>query len=155
MDIEVACRVHGQALLAYFCARVQQVDAEDLLQKVWIAALKRPDSLAGIDLRRWLFRVAHNEWVSFVRKNATGNEVPLGGIDPPLPPQPDDGERIAALRACIEKLSKEFRKVVQGRLRGESSKDIATQVGTDAAAVDKQFYMAKKELMKCPGANEP
>ncbi len=155
MDIEVAYREHGQALLAYFCARVQQVDAEDLLQIVWIAAHKRPDSLVGIDLRRWLFRVAHNALVSFLIRNPGGGVIPLGEVDPPLPPQPDDGERIAALRACIEKLSKEFRKVVQGRLRGESSKVIATQLGIDAAKVDKQFYMAKKELMKCPGANEP
>jgi RNA polymerase sigma factor (sigma-70 family) len=63
-----------------YCARMtgSAVDGEDLVQEVLLKALGARSTIAGIDnIEGWLFRIAHNASLDFLRARARSNVVPL------------------------------------------------------------------------------
>jgi RNA polymerase sigma-70 factor (ECF subfamily) len=160
MDIEAPYREHGPALLAYLCARLPRVVAEDIHHNVWIAALKHPTLLTGNDLRRWLFRVTKNALLDYVKKASTRrdksglNEGDVRHSGTSGFESMDAEDILAALRKCIEGLPEAFREVVRGKLAGESPDAIANRLGINRATVDTRFHRAKEQLAECTGANQ-
>ncbi len=69
-------RRHHQEIYRYRLAILRSPeDAEDALQATMAAALRSPRGGADIDLRPWLFRVAHNESISAMRRRRTDAEL--------------------------------------------------------------------------------
>ncbi|MCB0877185.1 MAG: RNA polymerase sigma factor, partial [Solirubrobacterales bacterium] len=70
-------RRHHQELYRYCLAILRdRDDAEDALQATMAAALRSlPGEEREIDLRPWLFRVAHNESISILRRSRDAAEV--------------------------------------------------------------------------------
>jgi RNA polymerase sigma-70 factor (ECF subfamily) len=63
-----------------YCARMtgSAVDGEDVVQDVLIKALGARSAIAGIDnIEGWLFRIAHNACLDFLRARARSNTVPI------------------------------------------------------------------------------
>lgn len=63
-----------------YCARMigSAIDGEDVVQEVLIKALGARPSIAGIDnIEGWLFRIAHNASLDFLRARARTDVVPL------------------------------------------------------------------------------
>jgi RNA polymerase sigma-70 factor, ECF subfamily len=74
-------RYHGRLL--YFIRRLLQNDeqAEDLVQEVWLAAYRQLPRLRQAELfRTWLYRIARNKALTFVRDRPPP-AVPLERID--------------------------------------------------------------------------
>lgn len=63
-----------------YCARMtgSAIDGEDVVQEVLIKALDARSSIAAIDnIEGWLFRIAHNASLDFLRARARNNTVAL------------------------------------------------------------------------------
>ena len=75
-------RRYHQDLYRYCLALLRdREDAEDALQATMVKALRAlPGERAKIELKPWLFRIAHNEAISLVRRRRPTDE-----IDPELP----------------------------------------------------------------------
>jgi RNA polymerase sigma-70 factor (ECF subfamily) len=61
-----------------YCARMtgSVVDGEDVLQDAIVKAIRaRPDTSSIAQLEAWLFRVAHNTAIDFLRKRARQNDL--------------------------------------------------------------------------------
>jgi RNA polymerase sigma factor (sigma-70 family) len=109
---EIYARYH-QALYRY-CRSILRSDhdASDALQATMLKALTAlPGEQRRIDLKPWLYRVAHNESISILRD--PGRTKPLEDAAPARVPEPhqalEDRERIRALLADLTRLSDQQR----------------------------------------------
>jgi RNA polymerase sigma-70 factor (ECF subfamily) len=61
-----------------YCARMtgSVIDGEDVLQDAFVKAIRaRPDTIGVAQLEAWLFRIAHNAAIDFLRKRARQNAL--------------------------------------------------------------------------------
>src|SRR5579875_2134131 len=98
---------YHQPLYRYCRALLRNdVDAQDALQSTFVsalAALQRNQRQAP--LRPWLFRIAHNEAISLLRRARRDGEPPALPA-PPAPPTPDEQlQARARLRLLVADLS--------------------------------------------------
>ena len=71
---------HAERIYRYVLARVSlPADAEDVTAEVFLRAMKglRSYKMKGIPFIAWLFRIAHNEAVNFLKKRTRRGEMPL------------------------------------------------------------------------------
>jgi RNA polymerase sigma factor (sigma-70 family) len=140
---------HHQALYRY-CRSIlgSDEDAQDALQNTMLKALNAiPGEERTIALRPWLFRVAHNEAISLVRRrspaeapldeaNAAGSEV-----------DPATRERLRTLLADMAALPERQRSaLVMRELSGLSYREIAAALDTSPAAAKQAVYEARVTL---------
>jgi RNA polymerase sigma-70 factor (ECF subfamily) len=137
---------HDRGLRAFFARRLRPaVDVDDLCQHVWVKILatrqaRRAASDPRFDptrrFRPWLYRIAHNELVTFWRKSARirANERPLEhALSAPAPSHDPylEAERALALRACRESLSEPESTVLLLAAQGLTLADIGALFGRD------------------------
>lgn len=158
MDIEPAYESLAPRLLLYLSSRVPEAVAEELHHDVWVAALGEPGQLTGPDLSRWLFRVARNRLISYLRR-PTNRQESLGSTE--IVDQSEakahavNEDEVARLRFCVERLPPVYREVVRERLSGRTPDEIATQLGIARKTVDTRFYRSKEALRACIGDESP
>ena len=88
----------------YIVLRIRnEAEAEDMTQQVFLNVLKSISSFKwrGVPFSSWLFRIAHNQVVDYVRKKVRHVTVPL---DQPLPDSGDSPELVAERNLDIERL---------------------------------------------------
>ena len=88
----------------YIVLRIRnEAEAEDMTQQVFLNVLKSISSFKwrGVPFSSWLFRIAHNQVVDYVRKKARRVTVPL---DESLPDSGDSPEQVAERNLDIERL---------------------------------------------------
>jgi len=76
---------HFDKIYRYVALKIgDQMEAEDLTQQVFIKALQSISSFKwkGIPFSAWLFRIARNQVVDYVRKKKRQATVPLDESDP-------------------------------------------------------------------------
>jgi len=80
-----------------------KMEAEDITQQVFLNAIKAASSFRwrGIPVSAWLFRIAHNQVVDYLRKKARRATVPL---DENLVAAGDDPQSITERKLDIERL---------------------------------------------------
>jgi len=80
-----------------------KMEAEDITQQVFLNAIKSVSSFKwrGIPVSAWLFRIAHNQVVDYLRRKAKRAAVPLKEY---LVTAGDDPQSIAERKLDIEKL---------------------------------------------------
>jgi RNA polymerase sigma factor (sigma-70 family) len=144
---------HHQALYRY-CATIvrDDADAQDALQATWLhalLALRRGQRDAP--LRPWLFRIAHNESISILRRRARGREamvVPMGA-----PPSAEEDvlarERFTQMLEDLRTLPERARSaLVMRELTGLSHEEIAGALRITVAAAKQSVYEARCGLQE-------
>jgi RNA polymerase sigma factor (sigma-70 family) len=144
-------RRHHQELYRYCLAIVHdRDDAEDAMQATMVAALRAlPGEEREIAVRPWLFRVAHNESVSILRRRRER--------DPDVAALPDPGasqeaelatrERLRGLVADLGELPDRQRAaIVMRELSGLSDAEIGAALSCSPAAARQAVYEARTAL---------
>lgn len=142
---------HAAGLTTY-CRRVlrNDEDALDALQntmlKAWSALARRGDA----PLRPWLYRIAHNESVSVLRRRRPRGELPESAT-----PTADvhetvaEREELAAAIAGIEALTTRQRQALLMRVLGEATyDDIAATLQTSPEAARQSVMSARRALRR-------
>ncbi|HEX7180953.1 MAG TPA: sigma-70 family RNA polymerase sigma factor [Thermoanaerobaculia bacterium] len=137
--------------------------AEDLAQEVFIKAFRRLDTYdPERKLSSWLFKIAHNTTIDFLRRHAP-ETVPLeaekeddrGSLSAVLSDESSENPAAAAerrdmgraLERAISRLRTEYREaVVLFYLEGASYQDICEATGLPLGTVKTNLHRARKEL---------
>jgi RNA polymerase sigma-70 factor (ECF subfamily) len=138
-----------------------RTEAEDMTQQVFLNVLKSISSYKwqGMPFTSWLYRIAHNQVVDFLRKRSRRATVPL---DESIPSLRDDPESAAMQRLEIEglavaakKLTAAQQEVISLRFAAELSvAEVARVMGKSEGAVKALQHSAIVALRKTlsPGA---
>jgi len=127
----------------YIVIRIgNKTEAEDLTQQVFLKALKSISSFRwqGVPFSAWLYRIAHNQVVDYLRKNKKRVTVQL---DESLVSHEDDPQSTAERKLDIEQLvaatkqlTEAQREVISLRFAGELPvAEVAKVVGRSEGAV--------------------
>ena len=143
-------------VLYRYCRSIlrDESDAQDALQSTFtraLSALKRGQRSAP--LRPWLFRIAHNEAISVLRRRRRGEES-LATASLPVAASAEDqaGERarLAILLGDLAALPDRARSaLVMRELSGLSHEDIAIAMETTPGAAKQAIFEARRGLQEC------
>ncbi len=119
-----------------------RMEAEDITQQVFLNAIKAMSSFRwrGIPFSAWLFRIAHNQVVDYLRRKAKRAAAPLDEslVASDYDPQLIAGQRldIERLHSATGKLTPAQREVISLRFAGELSiAQVAKIMGKSEGAV--------------------
>ena len=128
-------------------------DAEDIAGDVFLKALKSLDSYEerGVPMQAWLFRIAHNLVVDYLRKKSRFSTVPVEMTELP---GDSDPEALAAqsiemekVRQAMTQLTPDQRQVIGMRfLGGLTSKEVAAIMKKSDGAVREMQRAAIERL---------
>jgi len=125
-------------------------DAQDALQNTMIKVLRAlPGEERRIELKPWLYRIAHNESIDLLRRRRETRELdaelPAGG--PGLAEEAAARERLRRLFADLEELPERQREtLVMRELAGLGFAEIAAAIGTTPAVARQTVYEARISL---------
>ena len=147
---------HVERVYRYLVSRLgQPADAEDVTAEVFIRAMKALPSYKarGTPLMAWLYRIAHNQAVNYLKKRTRHGERSLEDV---AAPSSDDPEREALNRAsfaeaerAMEGLTPLQRQVISLRFAGELSiAETATIMKRSQGAVKFLQYSALQALRR-------
>jgi len=132
-----------------------RTEAEDLTQQVFLNAIKSISSYKwkGMPFSAWLFRIAHNQIVDYLRKKsrqptvALDDSLPAGGNDPrQIAEQKLEIEQLAAATKELTKLQQE---VISLRFAGELPiAEVARIMGKSEGAIKALQHSAVAALRK-------
>lgn len=140
--------------LLYFVRRIlgDADGALDVLQSVWLLVFRQLGRLTAPQaFRVWLYRLAHNQAVTHLRRTAR-RESPLdeSGEDPPQAAADAGDERFEnaeLVHAALAALSDRHRRVLTLYFLEEMSVDeIAAVVGASAGTVKSRLFYARRAL---------
>ncbi len=143
-------RYHQQ--LYRYCRSLtrQDADAQDALQSAFtsaFSALRRGQRDAP--MRPWLFRIAHNECVSMLRRRRPEQE--LSDLTQPttvsLEEHVEERERLSLLVSDLHELPERHRgALVMRELSGLSHEEIALALDTSVSAAKQTIFQARRSL---------
>ena len=143
-----AWRIHEGELRGYLTHRLGNTQpAEDLLQEVFIKAMRQGASFCSLDnSRAWLFQVARNALVDYQRLHRETAELPDD-----IPEPDEQTEPIVALGECVGRvlteLSAEDRDIIeQCDLNGMKQKDYAAAHELTLVATKSRLLRARKKM---------
>jgi len=140
----------------YVVVRIgNKTEAEDMTQQVFLNALQSISSFKwrGIPFSAWLFRIAHNQVVDYLRKKAKRITVPIDD----LPVVANDNPQLVAeqkldieqLNLATKRLTEAQREVISLRFAGELSvAQVAKVMGRSQGAVKALQHSAIVTLRK-------
>ena len=153
---EAIFRRHHQELYRYCRAILADPDdAQDALQATMVAALRSlPGEKREIDLRPWLFRVAHNQAITIARRR---RELPAEesahGTAPGADVSLEGRERLRHLVSDLRSLPERQRgALVMRELSGLSYSEIASSLGSSEGAARQLVYEAREAMREAEGA---
>ena len=129
-------------------------DADDLMQEIFIKAWKALPSFRGdSDPFTWLWRIATNETISFMRKARVRAALSFSRIDAEAErisdPNPyfDGDKALRALRKAIAKLPDKQRLVFNMRYYEELSYEQISEItGTSVGALKTSYHIAYEKV---------
>jgi RNA polymerase sigma factor (sigma-70 family) len=133
-------------------------DAQDALQNAMVKALRAlPAERRQIQLKPWLYRIAHNESIEILRKRHEQVQV-----DPELVASTAGPEETAALRERLRRLladlaglpQRQRAAVVMRELGGLSFEEIGEAFETSAAVARQTIYEARLSLQQLEAGRE-
>jgi RNA polymerase sigma factor (sigma-70 family) len=142
---------HHQALHRYCHSIVgNSHDAADALQNTMIKALR---ALTGetrtIQLRPWLYRIAHNESISLLRARRADSDLDAAAhvSDAAAADVLESRERLRSLTEDLQELTERQRGALLMReLGGLEFTEVAAALGTSTSAVKQSVYEARRAL---------
>ncbi len=144
---------HHQALYRY-CRSIlhDEHDAQDALQMTMMKAFSALETeQRDFELRPWLFRIAHNESISLVRRRRETTELPDHRADgaPTLHEQMSGREDMRLLREDMALLTEQQRSaLVLRELSGLGHAEIAQVLDSSSSAVKQTIYEARASLLE-------
>src|ERR1700689_3155399 len=143
-----------------YCARMtgSAVDGEDTVQDSLIKALAALPHFGVIDNPEgWLFRIAHNTALDFLRRRARGpllqNDEALDMIAAPDSPDQDDEIAVISLRTFMRLPALQRSAVILKDVLGHSLEETASITGASEAAAKSALQRGRVRL--CEIAREP
>ena len=136
-----------------------RTEAEDMTQQVFLNALKSISSFKwkGMPFSAWLFRIAHNQIVDYLRKKSKRATVPLdeslaaGDSDPRK--AIEQKVEIEELALATQKLTRAQQEVISLRFAGELSvAEVARFMGRSEGAIKALQHSAIVALRKTMAA---
>ena len=126
-------------------------DAQDALQSAFTLALVAlREGRRDAPLRPWLFRIAHNEAISLVRRRRVGDQELSEALLPTVPSAADEAAERARLALLISDLThlpdRQRGALLMRELSGLSHADIAVALGTSTAAAKQAIFEARQAL---------
>ena len=152
-DDLTAAYVRDRHALYRYCRSIvrHEDDAHDALQSAMTRAVAATNRPRGMDLRPWLFRIAHNESVSILRRRR-----PLVELDAELPALGGVYERVEAqetLRLLHQDLAdlstRQRTALILRELNGLRTAEIAALLETTPGAVKQTILEARRALSNC------
>jgi RNA polymerase sigma-70 factor (ECF subfamily) len=141
-----------------YCARMSGsvMDGEDIVQDALIKAFAARASFGTLDNpRAWLYRIAHNAALDFLRQRARiplmEGEVELDAIAAPDVPEP--GIAVASLRTFLRLPSLQRSAVILKDVLDHSLEEVAAIIGSSEPAVKSALQRGRERLRAL--ANEP
>jgi RNA polymerase sigma factor (sigma-70 family) len=130
-----------------------ETDAQDVLQSTFASALAALQvGRRNAPLRPWLFRIAHNESITLLRRRRTDEHELSEAMLPPVASaadQADERARIALLVADLAELPERQRGALLMReLNGLPHADIAVALGTSVGAAKQAIFDARTSLLE-------
>lgn len=133
-------------------------DAQDALQNTMLSALRAlPGERREIELKPWLYRIAHNESIDLVRRRRAGESLDpeLAAAGPGLAQEAEARERLGKLLADLEQLPERQRGALLMReLGGLGFEQIGTALGCTAAVARQTTYEARLGLRQFEAGRE-
>lgn len=144
---------YHRPLYRYCCSLLRnEADAEDAVQCAFVSALRSlRREQREMPVRPWLFRIAHNESVSLVRRRRPEQELPDGceARTVSLEEQVEERERLAMLVADLGALSERQRAaLVMREMSGLSHKEIALALSVSVDAAKQSIFEARRSLQE-------
>jgi RNA polymerase sigma factor (sigma-70 family) len=142
---------YHQGLYRYCLALVgDSQDAQDALQNTMIKVMRAlPGEQRHIELKPWLYRIAHNESIELLRRRRETRplEDDLAATRPGLAEVATTRERLRVLIGDLDQLPERQRGVlVMRELAGLGFAEIGTALGTSPAVVRQALYEARVSL---------
>jgi RNA polymerase sigma factor (sigma-70 family) len=142
---------HARDVHRFLIATVGFVDADDVYQETWLAALRAYPGLTGAsNLRGWLFTIAHRKAIDHVRARARhGTPVPEPAELPQAPAQADTAASRAddPLWAAVAALPDKQRTAVALRFIADSAyAEIAAAMAISEPAARRNVHEGLKRL---------
>jgi len=147
---------HFDMIYRYVALRIgNRAEAEDITQQVFLKALQSISSFRwkGIPFSAWLFRIAHNQVVDYLRKKTKQATVPIDESTVSFSRDPqllvEQSLNIKKLLSATKRLTEAQREVVSLRFAGELSiAQVAKIMGKSQGAVKALQHSAIVALRK-------
>ncbi|MBL4884563.1 MAG: RNA polymerase sigma factor [Planctomycetaceae bacterium] len=124
-------------------------EAADLTQQVYLKLFSKIDQFSGHSrFETWLYRLAMNEALQYLRKNSRKKTAVLAG-DPVSPqrPEAERGEQREILEVAMSRIDPELRSIFLLReVEGMSYRDIAEVVEIPEGTVGSRLNRARRDL---------
>jgi RNA polymerase sigma factor (sigma-70 family) len=133
-------------------------DAQDALQNTMVKVLRAlPGEERRIELKPWLYRIAHNESIDLLRRRREARELDaeLPSRGPGLAEEAAARERLRRLFADLEELPERQREtLVMRELAGLDFAEIGAAIGSTAAVARQTVYEARLSLRQMDEGRE-
>ena len=147
---------HFDRIYRYVALRIgDKIEAEDMTQQVFLHALQSISSFKwkGIPFSAWLFRIAHNQVVDYLRRKSKQATVPLDESQVSSDSNPqlmaEHSLDIEQLVSATKRLTEAQREVIALRFAGELSvAEVAKAMGKSQGAVKALQHSAIVALRK-------
>ena len=148
---------HHQALYRY-CRSIlrHEEDAQDALQSTMTRAFAAlQDERRDFELRPWLFRIAHNEAISILRRRRTTAELADVPDERPIEDRVAEREELRLLQLDLADLPERQRAaLVLRELNGLSHAEIGVVLELSPGAVKQAIFEARSALFSCREGRE-
>ena len=156
---EAIVQRYRRPLLRYCSRLLPAARAEDALQQAFLSAHRAIHAGdAELNLRPWLYRIAHNASLNLLRQHGFDHEQvteEIDGVD--TPPQIfERGERLRTVVAAVRDLPPRQRDaIVLQAMEGRSYDEIAAELGVSDGAVRQLLNRARNTLREAAAALTP
>src|SRR3954454_2119706 len=152
-------RRYHQSLYRFCLAIVgNPQDAQDALQNTMIKVLRAlPGEERKIELKPWLYRIAHNESIDLLRRRRETTELDVEEVAPGygLSENVETRERLRGLLADLRELPDRQREVlVMRELSGLDFEEIGATLETTGAVARQTLYEARQSLRQMKEGRE-
>jgi RNA polymerase sigma factor (sigma-70 family) len=141
---------HGRDVLRFLIATAGPVDADDVYQETWVAALRAyPGLNEASNLKGWLFTIAHRKAIDHVRARARRATPVAEPADLPEAPTADGVAAVTdeGLWAAVAALPDKQRTAVALRFIADSAyAEIATAMEISEPAARRNVHEGLKRL---------
>jgi RNA polymerase sigma factor (sigma-70 family) len=156
---EAIVQRYRKPLLRYCARLLPPARAEDAVQQAFLSAHRSIHAgNAELNLRPWLYRIAHNASLNLLRQHGYDHDEVSEEIDGvETPPQAfERGERLRTVVAAVRELpSRQRDAIVLQALEGRSYEEIATELGVSDGAVRQLLNRARNTLREAAAALTP
>ena len=152
-------RRYHQSLYRFCLAIVgNPEDAQDALQNTMIKVLRAlPGEERAIELKPWLYRIAHNESIDLLRRRRETSQLDVEAVAPGhgLSDDVATRERLRGLLADLRELPDRQREVlVMREMSGLGFEEIGVALETTAAVARQTLYEARQSLRQMEEGRE-